>query len=310
TLKTDNQVAHANDEEEVTATMLHDMMQSLKANICNTIESAVKGLQAEVAAVKSELSTTAGAIQQSINLQEERLAAVEDSATKASDAIADMEVTVSALKNEILALQNKCEDLENRLRRNNLRIVSIAEGEEGKAPTEFISSLLEDLLNLDEKPLLDQAHRLALPKPKQGQAPRPFILRVHFFHVKEQILRLAQEKRRLLHKDKPVHIFTDFTAAEAKRRAAFNEARRALQNISGARFGFRHPATFRITLPGGTEYRFTDPQKPLFFAFFKFVTSLGISPQRFQIIPHAPPMIIYLINLHHLRALYQPYIAN
>lgn len=207
--------ANANEEEEVTATMLRDMMQSLKADICNSIEEAIKGLQTDIAAVKSELSTTTGALQQTINLQEERLAAVEDTATKTSDGLAEMEVTVSALKGEIRTLQSKCEDLENRSRRNNLRIVGIPEGAEGKTPTAFISNLLKDLFNFDDQPLIGQAHRLSQVKPRTGQQPRPFILRVHYFHVKEQILRLAREKGDLAYNDRAKYIFGDLTAGEA-----------------------------------------------------------------------------------------------
>lgn len=129
-----SQNIHASEEEEVTATMLRDIIQSLKANICNSIKAAVKGFQIDVAAVKSELCTTTGALQQTINLQEERLATVEDSAMKTRDSLAEMEATVGALKGESRSLQNKCEDLENRSRRNNLRIVGIAEGEQGKTP--------------------------------------------------------------------------------------------------------------------------------------------------------------------------------
>ena len=132
-----NQLTHANEEEEVTATMLRDIIKALKADICNSIQSAVKGFQADLAAVKAEITTTTGALQQTINLQEGRLAAVEDHATKASDALAEMEVAVTALKGEIRALQNKYEDLENRLRRNNLRIVGIAEGRREKLRVHF-----------------------------------------------------------------------------------------------------------------------------------------------------------------------------
>lgn len=42
-----SQSIHANDAEEVTATMLCEMLQSFKADICNSIDSAVKGLQAD-----------------------------------------------------------------------------------------------------------------------------------------------------------------------------------------------------------------------------------------------------------------------
>lgn len=161
------------------------------------------------------------------------------------------------------ALQNKCEDLENRSRWNNWTIVSIAEGEEGKTQTAFISHFLKDLLNLEDLPLINQAHRLAQSKSKPGQPHRPFIMMVHFFHVKEQILHIAREKRSLRYNNKAIHIFGDLTAGKANRRVAFNGVRKTLQNIVGARFCFRHPATFRITMPGGEEHRFMDPQKAM-----------------------------------------------
>ena len=72
----------------------------MKADICNS----VKGLQVDIDAVKSELSKTTRALQQTINLQEERLATVEDSATKTSNSLAEVEVTVNALKGEFCPL--------------------------------------------------------------------------------------------------------------------------------------------------------------------------------------------------------------
>lgn len=242
--------------------MLREILESFKSEICNTIESAVQGLQADIVAVRSELGSTTGAIQESINLQEERLTAVEDSATKTSDTVTELEATVAAMRGEIQRLQDKCEDLENRSRRNNLRIVGIAEGEEGNKPTEFISNFLKDILDLEETPLIDRAHRLTLSQPKPG-APRPFIMRVHFFHVKEEILRLSKEKGALEYNENAIYISGDLTAAEAKKRAAFSDVRKMLQNIPDARFGFRYPATLRITLRDKEEQRFKDPKKAL-----------------------------------------------
>lgn len=77
--------------------------------------------------------------------------------------------------------------------------------------------------------------------------------------MKKKILRLAREKRSPLLKEQAIHIFGDLTDGEA----AFNNARKALQYIAGARFGFGHPTTFRFTLPGGDEHRFIDPQKAM-----------------------------------------------
>lgn len=84
-------------------------------------------------------------------------------------------------------------DLENRFRRNNIRLVGIPEDQEGVSATEFVSGVLQEVLKLDEKPLLDQAHRTLQAKPKPNQPPRPFVIRVHYFQVRELILRHARQ---------------------------------------------------------------------------------------------------------------------
>ncbi len=178
-------------------------------------------------------------------MQEEQLRAIEDSATATSDIVVHLETTVAKLQTKVNALSLKCEDLESRSRRNN-RLIGISEGEEGNRPTEFVSNFLRS-----------RAHRLLQPKPKPDQPPRPFIIRVHFYHIREQILKT------LTYKEKPVFLFPDLTASEAKKRAAVGEVRIYLRNVQGAQFGFRHPTRFQITLPGNTEQLFMHPQKAM-----------------------------------------------
>ena len=97
------------------------------------------------------------------------------------------------MKAEIKLLADKCEDLEGRARRNNIRLVGVPEGAEGVRPTEFSAKLLMDSLGLADSPLLDRAHRTLRPKPGDGKPPQPFVIRVHFFHVRNDILRWAGE---------------------------------------------------------------------------------------------------------------------
>ncbi|XP_073692668.1 acyl-protein thioesterase 1 [Garra rufa] len=101
---------------------------------------------------------------------------------------------------------SQCKDLESRSRRNNIRLIGIGEGEEGNRPMEFVSNFLRDLLNLKEKPLLDRAHRSLQPKPRPAQPPRPFIIRVHFYHIREQILQTACQNGKLTYKGKPLSL--------------------------------------------------------------------------------------------------------
>lgn len=54
-----------------------------------------------------------------------------------SDTIATLEATVERLSTELKKLDEKCEALEARSRRNNVRIVGIPEGKEGVCLTTF-----------------------------------------------------------------------------------------------------------------------------------------------------------------------------
>lgn len=52
----------------------------------------------------------------------------------------------------------------------------------------------------EEKPLLDRAHRTLCSRAQDGEPPRPFVIRVHFFHVRSDILRKSGEASPLLYK--------------------------------------------------------------------------------------------------------------
>lgn len=146
---------------------------------------------------------------------------MELSATTCSDDLTSLQCAVSVLTEEVRQLQAKCEDLEGRSRRNNIRLIGIPEGLETSNPREFISHLLQDLLKLNEAPLLDRVHRSLGPKPREGAPPRPLLIRVHYFHVKEQLLRLAGANSPLLYQGRRISIFPDFTPAVAKKRSVY-----------------------------------------------------------------------------------------
>ncbi|MGH0121947.1 UNVERIFIED_CONTAM: hypothetical protein FKN15_004807 [Acipenser sinensis] len=110
--------------------------------------------------------------------------------------LAGIDSTCSLLSSENNKLRAKIDDLENRSKRNNLRVIGVLEGIEEGRPTEFMSSFLNKLfvqIGLDSLPALDRAHCSAAQKPREGDLPRPLILKVHHFQVKEQLLRLARQ---------------------------------------------------------------------------------------------------------------------
>lgn len=145
------------------------------------------------------------------------------------------------------------------MRRNNIRLVIVLEGVEGPRPTEFMAGLLQELLGLEEKPLIDRAHRTLQSRPRDGEPPQPFVIRVHFFHVRNDILKRSGEASPLIYRGKRISIFPDYTTAVAKKRATFGPVKHQLRACPGVKFGLIYPAVLRLTLPDNSTHRFEDP---------------------------------------------------
>ncbi|KAI4814083.1 hypothetical protein KUCAC02_003291 [Chaenocephalus aceratus] len=107
-----------------------------------------------------------------------------------------VESTCTALSGENESLKFKVDNLENRSRRNNIRITGVPEKVEGPQPTAFMELFLAETCGAEafpSPPAVDRAHRVATARKTQSDTPRPFIARIHNFQTKERILKLARE---------------------------------------------------------------------------------------------------------------------
>ncbi|KAJ8396746.1 hypothetical protein AAFF_G00013450 [Aldrovandia affinis] len=249
---------------EIFIKAIDGLKQDIYDKLDSKIDSFSTALRSEMALIRDELNSAVATLQITVDTHGSTIKDLERSATSCSNDLGSLNKTVKALKDElkvvksqIKGVQAKCDDLEGRSRRNNIRLVGVPEGREGPRPGEFISKFLQDILHLDEAPLLDRVHRSRREKPGEGAPPQPFINRVHYFHVREEILRRAREAAPLLHQGKRLSIFADFAPSVAKLRAEFGSAKRLLRAYPGV--GLFFPAELRITLPGGALRKFTDP---------------------------------------------------
>ncbi|KAK7944569.1 hypothetical protein WMY93_000297 [Mugilogobius chulae] len=257
-IKPDDTEAEA---DMLTAAMLTQALNNLKESVCEKIGNDISDMKSDLSknidSVKSELATSVASIHATLASHDTRIQDLESSVTFTGDTVTSLHSTVAQLQKEVGELRNKCDDLEGRSRRNNLRLVGVEEGVERGHPTKFISELLKEILKLDVAPLLDRAHRSLQPKPKQGEPPRVFLMHVHYTHVRDEILRRSNQQQ-LVYMGRKVHIFPDFTSSVARRRAAFGEVKKRLRSLDGVKYGLRFPATLRITFPGKKERTFID----------------------------------------------------
>ncbi|XP_063297700.1 adhesion G protein-coupled receptor F5-like [Pelobates fuscus] len=105
------------------------------------------------------------------------------------------EATLKEVQGQIAYLEDLQEDLNNRSRRNNIRIRGLPESSAPEALNamlhEAFSSLLPDAPPSDL--LLDRAHRALRPPSASTSQPRDIIVRCHYFHIKEAIMRATRE---------------------------------------------------------------------------------------------------------------------
>ncbi|KAJ3598159.1 hypothetical protein NHX12_001672 [Muraenolepis orangiensis] len=153
------------------ASLLQSMMESLKNDIFGNIDASAANLHSEILSCAVEAHK--------VTLRD-----LEQAATDHSTRIDKLEATVGMLTSQVKRLDDKCEDLEGRSRRSNICVMGIPEGLDGPRATDFVAHLLRDMLKLGEKPLLDRAHRTLRERPGEGTPPQPFVVRVHFFHIR------------------------------------------------------------------------------------------------------------------------------
>ncbi|KAJ0049956.1 hypothetical protein NL108_006494, partial [Boleophthalmus pectinirostris] len=211
-------------------------------------------LQTQLAANKAATDATLAALKGTVEDMETAL-------SDCTDDIANMRTTVAQLTANVTRLENKCEDLEARSRRNNIRIVRVPEGPDSSS-TAVIAALLKDALSLENEPRLDRSHRTKPHQHKPGErpCPRAIVCRLHYYSDCVDILRWARERGQIKVRDMALSIFPDHTDNVARARAAFNDVRRQLRGIEGVRYGLFYPARLRITYKG-IEKEFTSAEE-------------------------------------------------
>ncbi|KAJ4939048.1 hypothetical protein JOQ06_028511 [Pogonophryne albipinna] len=156
--------------------MLEDIRRIVREVIQDEVSSLKTDIQLAIAPVRAELDEC-----------KTQLADHEEGLNTLAARIDSLEARSTQLAKDNAKLQLKTDDLENRGRRCNLRIVGIPEGVEQGNPTTFISNMLHELFTgLEKAPVLDRAHRVPASRPKDGERPRSFLCKVHLFQVKEE----------------------------------------------------------------------------------------------------------------------------
>ena len=230
------------------ASRVNDMDESVGARL-DVIDVALNEIKVSVTSVESSLSTLSNRVadlEKRMEEAEERVSATEDSHGALDTRIATMEKTVEQL-------QLKIDNLENRGRRKNLKIINLPEKTEGNAGlADFLQAALPTLVGLpaDFPPLeIECTHQAPAPAPTPDKPPRSILVRFLRYSQKEAVLKAALKKHNIHHGDVQLSFYPDLSVEVLRRRREFNTVGKALARHNKYR-GFAYPAHLRCLHEG------------------------------------------------------------
>uniref|UniRef100_H2ZX48 L1 transposable element RRM domain-containing protein n=1 Tax=Latimeria chalumnae TaxID=7897 RepID=H2ZX48_LATCH len=196
----------------------------------NSISNEMETSFAEVMIAPGDIKSEVSNINCKLDKLTNRMDATENWISDCDDRLCQVE----NLTAEIHYLREKCNDLENRSHRSNLRIVGIPEGLEERDPEAFVGSLIPKVLGANTFPQrleIERAHQAL--RPRLGPRECPCIMLVKFlrFQDKVAVMRKARELGALTWENHKIFFFPDLSSDLQAKRKEFTEARRLCHSL-------------------------------------------------------------------------------
>uniref|UniRef100_A0A3B4CHS6 L1 transposable element RRM domain-containing protein n=1 Tax=Pygocentrus nattereri TaxID=42514 RepID=A0A3B4CHS6_PYGNA len=264
---------------EILASIRGDISKIIREEIRGALSEDLDALKADIKAARAEIASNATTTRAEITSMKTDIEDVKSGLSTWSDEVSTLQTTVTELQSELAKLRDKCEDMEGRMRRGNIRIAGIDERPNSASPNE-VSKMIKEVLKMDRDVKVDRSHRTSTSK-KPRDSPRVIIAKLHNDGDAADILRRARDHAPLTYNGKRIAIFPDYTASVTKARAAFTDARKALRGRGDVRFGLLYPARFKITYKEDSK-EFRDPIKLPFQLIIVSMNALFFHNGKFQ----------------------------
>uniref|UniRef100_A0A6I8QT02 L1 transposable element RRM domain-containing protein n=1 Tax=Xenopus tropicalis TaxID=8364 RepID=A0A6I8QT02_XENTR len=209
-------------------------------------------------------------ILQQVTNQTQRMTEAEQRISTLEDELDKAQKSIDLQQHKIIIMADKIDDLENRSRRNNLRLVGIPESVKGTELEQLLKIELPKMLNMEEARshyLIERYHRIGPPPLKDSNRPRQIIFKLLNYADKMNILAAYRKTKDLHYQDHHIMLFQDFSCKE------FSKVCQALINRN-INFSLMYPAKLKIFLPSGTRI-FNDPLEASTFREYSDLYPLG-----------------------------------
>lgn len=243
-----------------------------------------------VAEVKEACKIEIAAIRQDLGQVTGRVDSLEADHDSTRRYVSQLQAHISAQDCLLQDTRLHLEDLDNRGRRNNIRVRGVPEAE----TTEDIPLILEAIFNqLLGLPLttgirMDRAHRALRPKRASGP-PRDIICRIHDFALKERIMSATRNQRDIQYAGAAVQLYPDLAWMTLQRRRQLQPLLAVLRTHAiPYRWGF--PFSLTATRDGKSTTLRSPADLPAFCGFLG-VDQPPLPEWEKGVLPAAPPPV-------------------
>lgn len=240
--QTQRDLAHeAEKMEESLAAMIASAMEKQQ----QFIEAQFKTLQDRLDNIQSELSSCSNGVRE-----------LRDRYSSLNSRVGKVEKNYDKSAARLTTLEEKIAELEDRNRRDNVRIMNLPESAETTNLMTYISGSLPVWFPslIDAKPEIMRVHRIG--PPNNSGRPRTVIMKMLRYTDRDSILR-ASRKSPIKVNGKDVRFAADYSAFTMNRRRSFIEATNKSQKMGFQTF-LMYPAQLKLTR-GSTQHTFKSP---------------------------------------------------
>ena len=209
-------------------------------------------MQNTITEIKNSLEAANSRIQEA----EERISEVEDRLEEITDAEQKRE---ERLKKNEESLRELC----NNIKRTNIRMIGVPEGEEREKGTEkiFQEIIAENFPNMGKESLtqIQEAQQVPYKINPRRNTPRHILIKLTKIKDKEKILKAAREKKQATYKGNPIRLSADFSVETLQARSEWHDI---IKVMKGKKLQPRllYPARLSFRFEGEIK-TFTDRQK-------------------------------------------------
>ncbi|KAJ1162164.1 hypothetical protein NDU88_002639 [Pleurodeles waltl] len=171
---------------------------------------------------------------------------------------------------DFLYLRSKLTNMEDRSRRDNIRLLGIPENEEGSDMQAFLSSTLPKITSLDFDPPLEfqRAHRIGPKRSDNSSRPCPIIACLLRHNQSRQILQVACNHGPFRIDQHEIRITADYSKETNERRKAFLALRPRLRKLE-MKYGLFDRARMWVTKNGVSKDFYNPDELRLFLDSFQ-----------------------------------------